>query len=244
MADALCDNWRDNDEYQYAAEVDSMRTVESIVPFGDALLWWIDHLRNDHGLPVSQLSHEFDRSFLAWETVRLSRNPFFSNGTGFEGYWVGLCPSPDAALDQLLQIGHATLDSQARLFRFRGGYRRRLLRALQGEGGDLEAMAEWSIEFGAILGRLRCNIYREPQAGTFRSETYRQVEGLPPIAYRENQEDLQQTYEVRDADNPAQPLLYVDPHHLHTTDQEAWEVVRALGKFGHPLVREVLSKRR
>ncbi len=221
-----------------------MRTVESIVPFGDALLWWIDHLRNDHGLPVSQLSHEFDRSFLAWETVRLSRNPFFSNGTGFEGYWVGLCPSPDAALDQLLQIGHATLDSQARLFRFRGGYRRRLLRALQGEGGDLEAMAEWSIELGAILGRLRCNIYREPQAGTFRSETYRQVEGLPPIAYRENQEDLQQTYEVRDADNPAQPLLYVDPHHLHTTDQEAWEVVRALGKFGHPLVREVLSKRR
>ena len=50
--------------------------------------------------------------------------------------------------------------------------------------------------------------------------------------------------EVRDADNPSQPLLYVDPNHLRTTDQEAWEVVESLGKFGHPLVREILSKRR
>ena len=221
-----------------------MKTVESEVPFGDALLWWIDHLRDNHGLPVSQLSHQFDRSFLAWETVRLSRNPFFSNGTGFEGYWVGLCQSSDAALDQLLQIGHETLDSQVRLFRYREGYRRRLLRALQGEGSDLEAMAEWSIELGAILGRLRCNLYRNQLAGTFRHETYRQVEGLPPISYHEEHDDLQQVYEVRDVDHPEQPRLYVDPNHLRTTDQEAWEVVEALGKFGHPLVREVLSKRR
>ncbi|MCB0025894.1 MAG: hypothetical protein M9936_12515 [Caldilinea sp.] len=221
-----------------------MKTVESEVPFGDALLWWIDHLHDDHGLLVSQLSHEFDRSYLAWETVRLSRNPFFSNGTGFEGYWVGLCQSSDAALDQLLQLGRGALESQARLFRYREGYRRRLARALQGEGSDLEAMAEWSIELGAILGRLRCNLYKNPQAGTFRHETYRQVEGLPPIAYREEQDDLQQMYEVRDADNPAQPLLYVDPNHLRTTDQEAWDVVASLGKFGHPLVREILSKRR
>jgi len=221
-----------------------MKTVEGEVPFGDALLWWIDHLRDDHGLPVSQLSHEFDRSYLAWETVRLSRNPFFSNGTGFEGYWVGLCQSPDAALDQLILIGRATLESQQRLFRYQQGYRRRLLRALQGEGGDLDALAEWSIELGAILGRLRCNLYKNAQAGTFRHETYRQVEGLPPIAYREEHDDLQQMYEVRDADNPSQPLLYVDPNHLRTTDQEAWEVVESLGKFGHPLVREILSKRR
>lgn len=221
-----------------------MKTVESEVPFGDALLWWIDHLRDDHGLPVSQLSHQFDRPYLAWETVRLSRNPFFSNGTGFEGYWVGLCQSPDAALDQLILIGRSTLESQQRLFRYQQSYRRRLFKALQGEGGDLEAMAEWSIELGAILGRLRCNLYRNSQADTFRHETYRQVEGLPPIAYHEEHDDLQQMYEVRDADNPGRPLLQIDPQHLRTTDQEAWEVVEALGKFGHPLVREVLSKRK
>lgn len=221
-----------------------MKTVESEVPFGDALLWWIDHLREDHGLPVPQLSHKFDRSYLAWETVRLSRNPFFCNGTGFEGYWVGLCQSPGAALDQLLQMGRATLESQARLFRYRGNYRRRLLKALQGEGSDIEAMAEWSIELGAVLSRLRCNLYKDSRAGIFRTETYRQIEGLPAIACYENHEDLQQVYAVCDRDDPAQPLLYVDPNHLRVTDQEAWEVVKALGKFGHPLVREVLGRRR
>jgi hypothetical protein len=221
-----------------------MKTIEGEVPFGDALSWWIDHLHDDHGLAVPQLSHEFDRSYLAWETVRLSRNPFFSNGTGFEGYWVGLCESPDTALDQLILIGRATLESQRRLFRYQLGFRRRLLRALQGDGSNLDAMAEWSIELGAILGRLRCNLRKNVEAGAFRHETYHQVEGLPPITYHEEHDDLQQVYEVRDADNPQQPLLHIDPNHLRTTDQEAWEVVASLGKFGHPLIREVLSKRR
>ena len=218
----------------------SMKHVEGEVPFGDYLVWWLASGQSPTIPPVSQLSHQFDQRYLAWETVRLARNPFFENGTGFEGYWVGQTGSAEEALDQLLRVGRGALDSQARLYRYQYRFRRTLMKTLYGESADLDALAEWSITLGAILGRLRCNLHRNPQADTFRRETYRLVEGLPPIHYQTVGDDLQQVYEVRDAYHPSQPRLLVDPRQLRTTDQEAWQVAAALGKFGHPLVREVL----
>lgn len=217
-----------------------MKRIEGEVPFGDYLLWWLERHHPNAINPVSQLSHQFDRRYLAWETVRLARNPFFENGTGFEGYWVGDASSAEEALDRLLRIGREALDSQARLYRYQYGFRRKLMKTLFGESSDLDALAEWSVMLGALLGRLRCNIHRYPQADAFRRETYRQVEGLPPIRYHEEGDDLQQAYEIRDADHPEQPRLVIDPQHLRTTDQEAWKVATELGKFGHPLVRGVL----
>ena len=222
----------------------AMKRVEGEVPFGDYLLWWLERSQQHAIHPVAQLSHQFDRRYLAWETVRLARNPFFANGTGFEGYWVGDAASAEEALDRLLRLGRDALDSQARLYRYQYGFRRKLLKALLGESADLEALAEWSVTLGALLGRLRCNIHRNPQADAFRRETYRQVEGLPPIRYHEEGDDLQQAYEIRDADHPERPRLIVDPNHLRTTDQEAWKVATELGKFGHPLVRGVLLAHR
>ncbi len=221
-----------------------MKRVEGEVPFGDYLLWLLEANQEDAILPVAQLSHQFDHRYLAWETVRLARNPFFENGTGFEGYWVGDAGSAEEALDRLLRIGREALDSQARLYRYQADFRRKLMKTLLGESADLDALMEWSVTLGALLGRLRCNIHRNPQAGEFRRETYRQVEGLPPIRYHEEGDDLQQAYEIRDADHPDQPRLLVDPNHLRTTDQEAWKVASELGKFGHPLVREVLLAKR
>lgn len=221
-----------------------MKRVEGEVPFGDFLLSWLAQRPWRSTLPVSQLSHQFDRRYLAWETVRLARNPFFEKGTGFEGYWVGDAASAEDALDRLLQLGRGALDSQTRLYRYQYSFRRRLMQALQGDSTDIDALAEWSITLGAILGRLRCTLHRNQVADAFRRETYRQVEGLPPIQYLEVGDDLQQMYELRDADHPGQPRLLVDPAHLRTTDQDAWRVAAALGKFGHPLVREVLLTRR
>ena len=221
-----------------------MKRVEGEVPFGDYLVWWLEQSQQHAISPVAYLSHQFDQRYLAWETVRLARNPFFENGTGFEGYWIGEAGSAEDALDRLLRIGRDALDSQARLYRYQFGFRRKLMKTLLGESVDLDALAEWSVMLGALLGRLRCNIHRNPQADTFRRETYRQVEGLPPIRYHEEGDDLQQAYEIRDVDHPERPRLLIDPNHLRTTDQEAWRVAAALGKFGHPLVREVLLAKR
>lgn len=217
-----------------------MKRVEGGVPFSDTLMWWLEELRLRSGVPIPQRSHRFDRPYLAWESVRLVRNPYFENGTGFEGYWIGQAASAEEALDGLLCVGRDALESQTRLYRYQDRFRRRLLKTLHGESADLDALAEWSVTLGAILARLRCNIQRSPQADTFRRETYRQIEGLPPIQYREVGRDLQQVYEIRDGEHPDRPRLYIDPRQLRTADQEAWKVASSLGKFGHPLVREVL----
>jgi hypothetical protein len=217
-----------------------MKHVEGEVPFGDYLLWLLENSQLRAASAIALLPHQFDQRYLAWETVRLARNPFFENGTGFEGYWVGQSASAEETLQRLLDIGRDALESQARLYRYQYRFRQQLMKTLHGESADPATLAEWSNTLGAILGRLRCNIYRNPLADSFRRETYRQVEGLPPIRYHEVGEDLQQVYEIRDADHPPQPRLVVDPNHLRTTDQEAWQVAAALGKFGHPLVREVL----
>ncbi|WP_298983599.1 hypothetical protein [Caldilinea sp.] len=217
-----------------------MKRIEGEVPFGQMLLWWLEELQNEKGIPVAQLSHRFDRPYLAWESVRLARNPFFAKGTGFEGYLVGRAGSAEEALDYLLALGRQTLDSQTRLYRYQPGFRRRLMRTLRGERADLEALREWAVTLGALLARLRAEMRRSPQAEAFRHETYRQVEGLPPIQYLEEGDDLKQVYEIRDAEHPSAPPVYVDPNHLRSTDQEAWQVAAKIGKFGHPLVREVL----
>lgn len=217
-----------------------MKRIEGKVPFGQMLLWWLEELQNERGIPVTELSHRFDRPYLAWESVRLVRNPFFRQGTGFEGYWVGRVNSAEEALDTLLVIGRQTLDSQTRLYRHQHGFRRRLMRALRGERTDLNVLQEWSVTLAALLARLRAEMRRSPQAEAFRHETYRQVEGLPPIQYFEKGDELRQIYEIRDAEHPSAPLLWIDPNHLRSTDQEAWQVMAEIGKFGHPLVREVL----
>lgn len=217
-----------------------MKRIEGEVPFGQILLWWLDELQNEKGIPVTELSHRFDRPYLAWESVRLVRNPFFNKGTGFEGYLVGRISSAEEALDYLLALGHQTLDSQTRLYRHQYGFRRRLMQTLRGERADLDTLREWSVTLGALLARLRAEMHRSPQAEAFRHETYRQVEGLPPIRYLEEGNELKQVYEIRDAEHPSSPPLYIDLNHLRSTDQEAWQVAAEIGKFGHPLVREVL----
>lgn len=217
-----------------------MKRIEGDVPFGEMLALWLEELQLRRGMPISQISHRFDRPYLAWESVRLVRNPYFEKGTGLEGYWIGQATSSEEVLDGLLGIGRDVLNSQLRLYRYQPDFRRRLMRALRGETVDLAVLAEWSVMLGAILGRLRCNIHRNPQADTFRRETYSQVEGLPLIQYHEAGNDLQQVYELRDGQHPDSERLYVDPNHLRTTDQEAWQIASAIGKFGHPLVREVL----
>jgi hypothetical protein len=217
-----------------------MKRIEGEVPFGDMLALWLEELQLRHGAPISQASHRFDRPYLAWESVRLVRNPYFENGTGMEGYWVGQTTASEEVLDGLLRIGHDALNSQLNLYRYQSNFRRRLMSALREESVDLDVLTEWSVMLGAILGRLRCNIHRNAAADTFRRETYRQVEGLPLIQYHEVGNDLQQVYELRDADHPNGERLYIDPSHLRTTDQDAWQVAAAIGKFGHPLVREVL----
>ncbi len=212
--------------------------IESAVPFSTSIYWWLQAVREQSLDALIQASRHYDRSYLAWETVRMRRNPFFENDTGFEGYLVGLCSSPDEALDRILLVGQEMLNSIVRLYRSDYTFKSRLIKTLAGESYDPRAMEEWSIQFGAMLARLRCNLLQSAQAGDFHTETYRIVNDLPPITYHADEHDLRQAYVLESDDPQRAARLVIDLATLKPSQQDAWLVARSVGKFGHPLVRE------
>ncbi len=219
---------------------ESTLKIDSIVPFSDCIYWQL--LMNHEQTPTSLLaeSHQYDHPYLAWETVRRRRNPYFESGTGFEGYLVGICHSPDEALEQILAISRGMLIGIARLYRFEYGFRSKLRQTLSGEASDPKAIAEWSAQLGAALARLRCNLFHNREADAFREETYQVVSGLPPIDYHAVNHAFRQVYSVDCQHIPNTVKMVINAQQLPTADQEAWLVAQAIGKFGHPLVREFL----
>ncbi|MCC7205737.1 MAG: hypothetical protein IT323_00430 [Anaerolineae bacterium] len=216
-------------------------TVNSLVPFGDSLFWWLGKTRADELQELIEHSRRFDRAYLAWELVRRKRNPFFLEGTGFEGYLIGAAHSPDEALHHVLRIGEGMLRTMLTLHRNDPRFRNRLMKALNGELEDPEAIEEWAAQLGATLARLRVNLLNNPQADAFHNSTYRMVGMLPPIAYHEGDDSLKQTYVLAAKDSLDGARMSVDPHVLKPSEQDAWMVVQGIGKFGHPLVRQYIE---
>jgi len=213
-------------------------TIDKDIPFSDALYWQLQG-RHEQLEAVIRHSSQYERHYLAWEEVRKGRNPFFENGTGFEGYFVGVCSSSEEALQRILTINRELLENLSKLHRFETRFRSRLLKTLTGEvNNDYRAITEWSAEFGAVLARLRCNVRHNRQSDLFQAETYQLVQWLPSIQYSLKEHNIQEHYAVARVSDHSSKII-VTTAMLKPTDQEAWLVAQSIGKFGHPLVREL-----
>jgi hypothetical protein len=218
-----------------------MLTIESTVPYTNAIYSWLR--LND--IPLDNLvahSRHYESAYLAWETVRKVRNPFFAEGTGFEGYFVGIYHSPDEMLRKLLEIGRNMLESNCRLYRHQHTFKTKLMRTLTGELCDPQAIAVWSTLLGATLGKLRCNVYFQHETYRFQNETYWTVNRLPLMRYRQQNHNIEQEYilapfKVGSNSKPSLNLTI-----LNTSNYDAGLVVSAIGRFGHPLIREYLHQ--
>src|SRR5690349_15317994 len=102
--------------------------IESEVPFGRALRGWL--ALHDQNLDQVVKHDQMEQHYLAWETVRKQINPYFLHGTGFEGYLVGRCSSPEEALDAIITINQHILDTIIRLYRFQPEFRSLLMKTL------------------------------------------------------------------------------------------------------------------
>lgn len=213
--------------------------VESEVPFGRSLYTWL--FLND--LHLNQLVRHDSREkhFLAWETVRKQTNPFFLEGTGFEGYLVGRCATPDAALDAIVSINQNILDAIARLYRFQSSLRAKLMKTLVRESSEPEAIHIWSAYLGAELGKLRAQMLQNPEAQGFQNQTYNSIRSLPPMVFHEIQDDVTQTYAIGSSGNNRGKLA-INLQILKPSQQDAWLVAQNIGQFGHPLVRRFLDR--
>ncbi len=213
--------------------------VESEVPFGHAVHAWLE-LHRTH-LDKSAPHGEMERRYLAWETVRKQLNPYFQQGTGFEGYLIGRCETPEAALDAVLAISQNILDAIARLYRFEYGFKARLMRTLTRERSDPDAIRIWSSYLGMELGRLRAQIIPIPAAQHFQYQTYRLTSALPQIRYIELPDDVIQTYSIATDSRTAPYKLTITAQSLNPSQQDAWLIAENIGEFGHPLVRTLLD---
>jgi hypothetical protein len=210
------------------------------VPFGHTISAWL-HFNH---LPLEQLvRHDrIEEHYLAWETVRKQTNPFFYEGTGFEGYLVGRCPHAIAALDLLLASCQEILDDLTRLHRFEYTGRNRLMKTLVRESDDLIAIQTWSTYLGAELARLRARILNNQAAQNFQHETYELVHTLPPMVYHETNDDVNQDYAIGWASEHKEERLHISLQILSPKFQDAWLVAQNIGEFGHPLIRRFLER--
>jgi hypothetical protein len=215
--------------------------ISNQVPFSQSIYCWL--ALSPAGLPpLVQASHQYDFHYLAWQTVRKERNPYFVNGTGFEGYFVGTCTTSDEALARILAIGESMLKSIAVRNRYQYRFRSKLMKTLVGEQCDIGTLYEWNALFGAALARLRCQAMQEHRAVAFREETYRLVGQQPEIHYLKRTGVLEQEYYVAHDPSVGDHRLLVTSGGLTAQDQDAWLVAQSVGRFGHPLVRTCLRR--
>lgn len=219
----------------------NMVVVESEVPCDQTICRWL-HIRGRDFNNLIQHSRQYENAYLAWETVRIIRNPFFEEGTGFEGYFIGIIDSPEQMLDKLIEIGRHILNANYRLYRFDYAFRSRLMKTLHGELNDPKAIDVWAAAFGAMLGRLRCNVYLYPDISRFNSETYRIVNHLPRIQYEQRDTCIAQAYCLQLTKTSCLPKHEVTPELLKPCDYDAGIVAWSVGRFGHPLLREYLRE--
>ena len=216
-------------------------TIECEVPCGGVIHQWLC-FQDVPFKPFVERSRQYERAYLAWETVRKVRNPFFIEGTGFEGYFVGICRSPEEMLDRLLQLGQGLLASNNRLYRYQQRFKSQLMKTLCGEIENPQAVAVWADLLGATLAKLRCNVHTNLETYRFQNETYWTVNRLPFMQYRQRDNKLEQVYRLgifKMCSNGRMPL----PLDLLTgSDYDAGLVVSTIGRFGHPLVREYLHE--
>ncbi len=216
--------------------------IETEVPYSTHITGWLAYHQKDMDSFV-QNSRQYEPSYLAWETVRKVRNPFFIDGTGFEGYCVGQSWSTEEMVEYLVQMGHSMLQSNYRLYQFNPLFRSTLMKTLSDEISDSKAIGVWSAQFGAALGKLRCNLLTNAQARYFQAGTYQSTYSLPKMHYEEEDYKIEQRYAVPCRGSETAPWSTVRLESLvKPSDAEACFVVKSIGKFGHPLIREYLNE--
>lgn len=226
-----------------SSQLQRVLVVESAVPYSAAICEWLQF----HSIHMNQLvgySSRYERAYLAWEAVRKVRNPFFIDGTGFEGYYVGQGLSAEEVIERLLSIGRHILESNYRLYRYNFSFRARLAKTLFTEANDPQAMDVLAAQFGAALGKLRCNLLTNERTQHFQTETYLTTAGAPAIWYTQRDHLIIQNYTLQWQNRPTDPQWNLSLETLvKPRDADAFHAVKSIGKFGHPLVRSYLDKR-
>lgn len=185
---------------------------------------------------VGLVNHNQDRGLLAWQNVKFARNPFFAEGTGFEGYDFGLVQSSAEELENLISDGQGILDSIARLHRNDRQYINVLINTLYGDQHEPRAINEWTDILGALLAKKRAKLINNPVGEKFRTETHTIVGALPKVQWHHSGDNIIKSFSLgQSVDVTGKPKL--ESYDLTSKQEEALAVMMLLGEYGDPLIR-------
>jgi len=231
-----------------AEEFSPLKRNEVLITNQQLPLWPLIQygLDSEKLLTAEQKSHSMDKAFLRWQRVRLAGVPINGNNsslvtcqTGLEGYLD--VKSAEQLASQILSIGENIWSNIGRAHKNSYKSRNMLEKTILGDGYSLQAAVEWSNILGALLARMRCQIYNNDQAKRFQEFVRREIEGLPHIKYGidHNRATLLQEYKL-----PVRGLTTHKVEGVATTDEQQlyWMTMQNLGMFGHPLVRSLLKE--
>ncbi len=197
---------------------------------------------------AEQKSHKIDSAYLRWEQVRRSGVPLneyqprnkVTYKTGFEGYFVGKVRSSEELLAELLKIGADAWQGIRLLHKMNPMKIQELKKTiLSDKYYTIASVLEWSSILGAQIGRLRVNLFHNPAALGFQSDTRQAVAGLPKIEYTLAEGgSVRQKFQLPVVSESSAVLTF---NGLTEEQKLYWVIVSNLGKFGHPFVRTALE---
>lgn len=188
-------------------------------------------------------SRSIEDRYLAYESVRTGLRAGYIVGkiythdkrlpyTGLEPYAVGSELSPEEIVGLEASEGVKLVKA---LNRDGSGYFYN--KALRGEKVDPKVIGDLAAVWGGLVARFRA--IGDSDLSQFRSETYSRVRVLPDIAYALKGGDLKQTIVLPKVSEGQFPTTRVE---LSSDDIRGYLMVSALGRFGHPLVRETVRR--
>jgi hypothetical protein len=99
-------------------------------------------------------------------------------------------------------------------------------------------------QFGATVGKLRCNLLTNERTRHFQTETYLTTAGVPAIRYTQRDHLIIQNFTLQWRNRQTDPQWNLSLETLvKPSDADAFRAVKSIGKFGHPLVRGYLENR-
>lgn len=206
-----------------------IRTVFKQCPFSE-LVW------SQIGALSKPKAMQGYANFLAWMLMR-ERNPFFTQGTGWEGYAVAHTVQPAHVLEWELQLGKSMID---RMYEANppGSVRQEYLRFMEGKL-SVANLRYWNAAFGAELARQRARTLQHPLARAYRLQTYQQLPTISEVSVALEFGTSFEQYMLPQIELHQVQRIDLSREFERMTDlqQVSLRLLCLLGMLGHPAVR-------
>jgi len=231
-------------------EIKRWETITKPAPYIGALLDTIEDTFTARGLGqvICDASHEFDKAYTGWQTVRLFRSPGVIGNTqlasGFEGYYAGL-DDPRSILNKQARLGQLVLDADTRNNPYKKSRRNAIDAVIYGRsvtsGSVLGTLYEM---FSELRSRAQIEVatspseYKKRLNKAFHDETRAYVVGSLPLTFKHLDDKFEHIYSLPAAAKTP-PVVGINESDVLSIYRDGFNLVKMIGIMGHPVMHRI-----